>query len=64
MSKLSLFLIKAGGETVGSTLEWVLMYLALYPDVQSKCRDEIDRVVGSRQINLDDKANLPYVEVS
>ena len=53
----------AGGETVGSTLSWLLMYLALYPEVQTKCRQEIDRVVGDRNITLDDKTNLPYVEV-
>ena len=39
------------------------MYLALYPEVQTKCRDEIDRVVDDRNVTLDDKPNLPYVEV-
>jgi hypothetical protein len=41
----------------------MLMYLALYPDVQTKCREEIDRVVGDRNVVLDDKPSLPYVEV-
>jgi len=39
------------------------MYLALYPEAQTKCREEIDRVVGSRNVTLDDKPELPYVEV-
>ena len=59
----SLLTALAGGETVGSTLSWLLMYLALYPEVQTICRDEIDRVVGDRNVTLDDKPNLPYVEV-
>jgi cytochrome P450 len=54
---------KAGGETVGSTLSWLLMYLALYPDVQTKCQQEIDRVIGERNVTLDDKPVLPFVEV-
>lgn len=27
---------EAGGETVGSTLSWVVLYFALYPEVQKK----------------------------
>ena len=37
---------EAGGETVGSTLAWVLMYLALYPDIQEKCFEEINNALG------------------
>jgi hypothetical protein len=48
---------------VGSTLSWLLLYLALYPEVQSKCREEIDQVLGSRNVTLDDKPEMPYVEV-
>ena len=34
-------LFEAGGETVGSTLSWVLLYLALNPEAQEKCYQEI-----------------------
>ena len=37
---------EAGGETVGSTLTWVLMYLALYPEVQEKCFQELMQAIG------------------
>jgi cytochrome P450 len=39
---------EAGGETVGSTLSWVMMYLARYPDVQEKCYLELQSVVGKK----------------
>ena len=41
---------EAGGETVGSTLAWVLMYLALYPDIQEKCFAEIYGALGKNTI--------------
>ena len=43
---LCIDLFEAGGETVGSTLSWVLMYLALYRDVQEKCFQEIHSILG------------------
>ena len=41
---------EAGGETVGSTLAWVLLYLSLYPDVQEKCYREIIQEIGKQKI--------------
>lgn len=39
------------------------MAMMLYPEIQSKAREEIDRVVGSDRLpSLDDRAQLPYVE--
>lgn len=35
----------------------------LYPEIQSKAREEIDRLVGSDRLpSLDDREQLPYVE--
>ena len=55
---------EAGGETVGNTLSWVLLYLSLYPREQEKCQKEIDLVVGKEQRNvtLADKPNLPFCQ--
>ena len=54
---------EAGGETVGSTLLWVLLYLSLYPEEQEKCQNEIDSVIGnSRNVCLADKSDLPQCE--
>ena len=37
--------------------------MVLYPDVQKKAREEIDRVVGSKCLpSFADRPNLPYVE--
>lgn len=37
--------------------------MTLYPDVQLRAREEIDRVVGMKRVpTLEDRPNLPYVE--
>ena len=35
----------AGTETSSTTLKWILLYLCLYPEIQSKCREEINKVL-------------------
>ena len=37
---------EAGGDTVGSTLSWVFMYMALHPDEQERCYDELVKQLG------------------
>ena len=37
---------EAGGETVGNTLSWFMLYMALYPEVQEKCFQEITNLLG------------------
>ncbi|KAG7094942.1 hypothetical protein E1B28_005744 [Marasmius oreades] len=39
-------LYTAGGESTSGQMSWVLMSLVLYPDVQKKAQEEVDRVVG------------------
>jgi cytochrome P450 len=37
--------------------------MTAHPEIQVKAQEEIDRVVGSTRLpNIDDRANLPYVE--
>ena len=36
----------AGGETVGTTLSWFILFMMLYPDVQEKCFKEIQSGIG------------------
>jgi cytochrome P450 len=38
---------EAGGETVGSTLSWVLLFLAQHPQVQRRCQREIKDNIGN-----------------
>ena len=51
---------EAGGETVGSTLSWALLYMVLNPKVQEKCQQEIDDAIGTKAPTLEDKTKLPY----
>uniref|UniRef100_UPI0037E872D8 cytochrome P450 2K1-like n=1 Tax=Semicossyphus pulcher TaxID=241346 RepID=UPI0037E872D8 len=36
--------------------------MAKYPHIQDKVHEELSRVVGSRQVRVDDRKNLPYVD--
>ncbi|XP_078497027.1 cytochrome P450 2D6-like isoform X2 [Lissotriton helveticus] len=54
-------LFSAGTETTSTTLRFGLLYMILYPDIQTKVQEEIDQVIGrERQPTMDDRANMPY----
>ena len=54
-------LFGAGFGTSAVTLKYSLMMMALYPDVQRKLHEELDRVVGkNRYPEFTDKGDLPY----
>src|SRR5271170_1253181 len=37
--------------------------MTLFPEVQLKAQEEIDRIVGTKRLpNFEDRANLPYVD--
>ncbi|XP_041345669.1 cytochrome P450 1A4-like [Pyrgilauda ruficollis] len=56
-------LFGAGFDTVTTALSWSLMYAALYPDVQKKIQEELDRTIGrERRPRLSDRGTLPYTE--
>ncbi|XP_024863631.1 cytochrome P450 2K1 [Kryptolebias marmoratus] len=50
----------AGTETTATTLKWSLLYMAKFPHIQDRVQEELSRVVGSCQIQIDDRKNLPY----
>ncbi|VEN64074.1 unnamed protein product [Callosobruchus maculatus] len=53
----------AGSETTSNTLSFCFLYLVLYPEVQKKAQEEIDRVLGRERVpTLSDKHKLKYVE--
>ena len=45
---ICLDLFQAGSDTSSTTLCWAVMFLALYKDVQEKCLQEIDLVLGGK----------------
>ncbi|KAE8401933.1 cytochrome P450 [Aspergillus pseudonomiae] len=52
-----------GSDTTVSTMMCFFLTMALYPHVQRKAQEEIDRVVGtSRLPGFEDRENLPYID--
>ncbi len=55
--------IMAGAETTSIFMEWAILYLMKYPEVQEKAFEEIKRVFGSHQTpRWLDKADTPYCQ--
>ncbi|XP_042205982.1 cytochrome P450 2L1-like isoform X2 [Homarus americanus] len=55
-------LFAAGSETTTQTLRWAIMYLAKYPDIQTRVQRQIDDVVPRGTLpSLQDKPKLPYL---
>ncbi|XP_046893413.1 cytochrome P450 2K1-like isoform X1 [Hypomesus transpacificus] len=55
-------LFAAGTDTTGTTLRWGLMLMAKYPRIQDQVQEEINREIGSRQVLVEDRKNLPYTD--
>ncbi|CAL8122468.1 unnamed protein product [Orchesella dallaii] len=60
--------ISAGHETIGSTLQFTLMLLALHPEHQTRCQEEVDDVLKNESkcpqgdFTLSALTNLKYIE--
>ncbi|CAD0022046.1 unnamed protein product [Aureobasidium pullulans] len=55
-------IFEGGMETTSSTLYAFIQAMLLFPEVQAKAQEEIDRVVGSKRPPvMADAVNLPYV---
>ena len=58
------FLQQANG-TVASALEWLILLMAAYPEVQQKVFDDIEAIIGRNRLpKLEDRKKLPYVEAT
>ncbi|XP_075880379.1 cytochrome P450 2K1-like [Nelusetta ayraudi] len=55
-------LFGAGADTTSTTLQWILLLMAKYPHVQDKVQEELSSVVGSREVRVEDRKNLPYTD--
>ncbi|XP_077408809.1 cytochrome P450 2K4-like isoform X3 [Vanacampus margaritifer] len=55
-------LFGAGTETTSTTLRWALLIMAKYPDIQEKVKEELKQVIGHRQVQVEDRKNLPFTD--
>ncbi|XP_062266922.1 cytochrome P450 2K1-like [Platichthys flesus] len=60
MTVLNLF--AAGTDTTATTLRWGLLLIAKYPKIQDQVQEELSRVIGSRQVQVEDRKNLPFID--
>ena len=51
----------AGTDTALHTFEWMLLFLAYYPEVQTKLREEIEGQIGDRTPTHEDRKDCHYV---
>ncbi|KAI3364590.1 hypothetical protein L3Q82_011375 [Scortum barcoo] len=58
MSVINLFI--AGTDKTATTLRWGLLFMAKYPKVEDLVQEELKRVIGSRQVQVEDRKNLPF----
>ncbi|KAK3100089.1 hypothetical protein FSP39_014572 [Pinctada imbricata] len=53
----------AGLDTTRLTLDWFISSMVAYPEIQVKCQEEIDKVIGfNRRPSTSDRANLCFTE--
>ncbi|XP_028665549.2 cytochrome P450 2D3 [Erpetoichthys calabaricus] len=58
-------LFAAGTDTTSSTLRFAILYLMIHPDIQAKCHQEIDTVLGqNKDFNFEDRLNMPYMQAT
>ncbi|KXN89170.1 O-methylsterigmatocystin oxidoreductase [Leucoagaricus sp. SymC.cos] len=50
-----------GADTTVSTIQGFFMAMALYPEVQRKAQEELDRVLNGRFPEFNDRPSLPYI---
>ena len=55
-------ILLAGTDTVSAFLEWFLVYMTAFPDVQEKCNQEVEAVIGNRMATLQDRTKTHYLE--
>ncbi|KAI0472821.1 cytochrome P450 [Xylariaceae sp. FL0804] len=53
-------LLEAGSDTTAAQLNAFVQAMLIFPDVQRRAQEEIDRVCGDRLPTMDDEPNLPY----
>eukprot|EP01132_Coremiostelium_polycephalum_P003800 gene3800-4729_t len=55
-------LILAGTDTSASTIEYFMLYMSNYPEIQNKAFTELEKVVGKgNKVNLSHRQSTPYL---
>ncbi|EPS45068.1 hypothetical protein H072_1058 [Dactylellina haptotyla CBS 200.50] len=65
IKRSALSLYGGGADTTVANLEFFFLAMSLFPEVQRKAQEEIDRVIGADAMRLpgfEDRDNLPYIE--
>jgi len=57
-------LMSAGSETVATTMNWVILFLTIHPEVQKKCFEEIEETIGQDTVALSDTDRLNYCQAT
>ncbi|XP_069832011.1 cytochrome P450 2F2-like [Dendropsophus ebraccatus] len=55
-------LFGAGMETTSTTLRWGLLLMIKYPEIQKKVQNEIDKVIGLAQPQMEHRKHMPYTD--
>ncbi|XP_075057376.1 cytochrome P450 2B11-like [Mixophyes fleayi] len=55
-------LFGTGMEKTSTTLRWGLLFMIKHPDIQKKVQNEIERVIGSAQPQIEHRKQMPYTE--
>uniref|UniRef100_A0A8C2XJZ0 Cytochrome P450, family 1, subfamily C, polypeptide 1 n=1 Tax=Cyclopterus lumpus TaxID=8103 RepID=A0A8C2XJZ0_CYCLU len=56
-------LIGAGQDTISTVMQWILLLLAKYPDMQAKLQELIDKVVGQDRLpSIEDRSSLTHLD--
>ncbi|KAJ8250396.1 hypothetical protein COCON_G00223180 [Conger conger] len=52
----------ASQDTLSTALQWIILILVRFPDIQKQLREEVDKVVDSSRLpSIEDQPRLPYV---
>ncbi|XP_053383762.1 cytochrome P450 2J4-like [Mercenaria mercenaria] len=64
MFRVIMDLFIAGSETTSNTINWCILYMQEYPDIQKKCQEEIFEKCGDKVVTWADRSSLPYIEAT
>ncbi|KAM9330689.1 cytochrome P450 2J6-like [Gastrophryne carolinensis] len=53
-------LFTAGTETTATTMQWALLYMVAYPDIQKQVQKELDDVLNGSVVYYEDRKRLHY----